>query len=97
MAQKEGNELFALTTIVEKDDVWNRRFHRMEFYRNGKIHVIEGADLPDHIRLETNFRRSHGNVTKFVEKQKKPRPWTAIDTAIALSLLNLAMWIISMI
>jgi hypothetical protein len=98
MAQTQGNELFSMVTIVENGEVKNRHFHRIEWYdQKGNIHVIDGKNLPDYIRLETNYRRVHGSVLKLVEKKKESRPWTPIDTAIAVSSLNLALWIISVI
>lgn len=99
MAQKQGNEQFTMVTIVENGEVKNRHFHRIEWYdRKGNIHVVDGKNLPDYIRFETDYRRVHGNVMQLVAKKKKEsRPWTPIDTAIALSSLNLALWIVSMI
>jgi len=98
MAQKQGSEYFAATALVHDGVVLNRRFNRIEWYDQlGNIHVIEGKDLPDYIRFETDYRRVHGNVMQLVAKKKEPRPWTPIDTAIAFSSLNLALWIMSMI
>jgi hypothetical protein len=99
MAQKQGSELFTMVTIVENGEVKNRHFHRIEVYdRKSNIHVMDGKNLPDYVRFETDYRRVHGNVMQLVAKKKKEsRPWTPIDTAIALSSLNLALWIISMI
>ena len=88
-----------MVTIVENGEVKNRRMHRIEWYdQKGSIHVMDGKNLPDYIRFETDYRRIHGNVMKLVAKKKKEsRPWTPIDTAIAFSSLNLALWIMSMI
>ena len=91
MAQKQGSEQFTLVTIVENGEVKNRRMHRIEWYdQKGNIHVTDGKNLPD-------YRRVHGNVMQLVAKKKESRPWTSIDTAFALSSLNLALWIMSMI
>ena len=98
MAQKQGSEQFTLVTIVENGEVKNRRMHRIEWYdQKGNIHVTDGKNLPDYVRFETDYRRIHGNVMKLVAKKKESRPWTPIDTAIAFSSLNLALWIMSMI
>jgi hypothetical protein len=98
MAQKQGSEQFTMVTIVENGEVKNRRIHRIEVYdRKGNIHVTDGKNLPDYIRVETDYRRVHGNVMQFVAKKKESRPWTPIDTAIVLSSLNLSLWIMSMI
>ncbi len=87
-----------MVTLVENGEVKNRHFHRVEWYdRNGTVFVIEGKALPDHIRLETDFRRVHGNVLKLVEKRRKSRRWTTSDTVIAISLLHLTLWILSRI
>ncbi len=98
MAQNQGSELFTMVTIVENGEVKNRHIHRIEWYdRKGNIHVVDGKNLPDYIRFATDYRRVHGNVAQLVAKKKESRPWTPIDTAIALGSLNLALWIASMI
>jgi len=69
MALKEGGEHYTMFTFVENGDVKNRRLHRIEFQdRTGKVHVLEGKELPNFLMANTGTAQKGHHVATILLK-----------------------------
>ena len=63
MALKEGGEHYTAFTFVENGEVKNRRLHRIEFQdRTGRVHILEGKDLPNFLKADTGTAQKGHHV-----------------------------------
>jgi hypothetical protein len=72
MALKEGVEHYTAFTFVENGEIRNRRLHRIEFQdRAGKVHILEGKDLPNFVQVNTGTaQKGHHVGTILLEPEK---------------------------
>ncbi len=81
MALKHGDEHYTMFTFTENGQVMNRRLHRIEFQdRTGKVHVLEGKQLPNHIMAHTGqAQKGQHCATILLEPEKAksliPEAW----------------------
>src|SRR5438094_178599 len=69
MALKEGDEHYTMFTFAENGRVMNRRLHRIEFQdRAGKVHILEGKELPNHIMASTGQAQKGQHVAQILLK-----------------------------
>jgi hypothetical protein len=75
MALKEGGEHYTMFTFVENGEVKNRRLHRIEFQdRTGKVHILEGKELPNFLKADTGTaQKGHHVATILLEPEKATR------------------------
>ena len=57
---------------MENGDVKNRRLHRIEFQdRAGRVHILEGKELPNLVRVDTaTAQKGHHVGTILLEPEK---------------------------
>lgn len=75
MALNAGGEQYTAFQFRENGKVENRRLHRIEFQdRTGKVHTLEGKDLPNFISVDTGTgQKGHHIGTILLEPEKATR------------------------
>ena len=69
MALRNGDEHYTMFTFVENGQVMNRRLHRIEFQdRTGKVHVLEGKELPNFLMANTGAGQKGHHVATILLK-----------------------------
>ena len=69
MALRYGAEHYTMFTFAENGEVTNRRLQRIEFQdRTGKVHILEGKELPNFIMVNTGTAQKGQHVATILLK-----------------------------
>ena len=75
MALRNGDEHFTMFAFTENGDVKNRRLHRLEFQdRTGKVHILEGKELPNFIMASTGQGQKGCHMATILLKPESATP-----------------------
>jgi hypothetical protein len=80
MAHKDGSNYYMKVALVENGEVTPRRFQRLEWQdHNGRIHFLEGKDLPADLILHTGTGQKEKYFARFLGvKVPKEPTWEAL-------------------
>jgi hypothetical protein len=80
MAHKDGSGYYMKVVLVENGEVTPRRFQRLEWQDpSGRVHFLEGKDLPADLIISTGTGQREKHVAKFLGVTVPNEPtWEAL-------------------